>query len=355
MRVLHAPVNVGNQPWSLSRAERRLGLKSDLVVNYQTWFGFPADRVLGSLNGRSKKELFQRMMFGWTAPFRYDVLHYYFGRSLLDWDDLPDLNRFSFADLKLARRLGKPVFMTLQGCDVRIAAHSNKRNPHTPCRPGRCSAYETCISTLDSKRLKLIDEILPLCNKVFYLNPELGHEISEGEFLPYANVNVMAIPSSPTPRRDKPVIVHAPSDPKLKGTDHILAALDSLSSRHQFDLILVEGKPHSEAMEIYRTADLAIDQIHFGWYGGFAVELMAMGKPVACYIREEDLAFVPEEMRQDLPILRIHPETLTDDLDGWLCRWHQWREIGSKSREFVEKWHDPDKIAKRMFDDYRNC
>ena len=136
LRVLHAPVNVGNQPWALSRAERRLGLKSDLVVNYQTWLGYPSDTQLGTLGGRSLSELARRTWGGIRAPLNYDVMHYYFGRSLMFWDDIPTLNWFPFADLKLAKRLGKRVIMTLQGCDVRLAAESNRRNLHTPCAPG---------------------------------------------------------------------------------------------------------------------------------------------------------------------------------------------------------------------------
>ena len=46
LRVLHGPVNVGNQPWHLSRAERALQNESDLVVNYGTWLQYPADRTL---------------------------------------------------------------------------------------------------------------------------------------------------------------------------------------------------------------------------------------------------------------------------------------------------------------------
>lgn len=38
MKVLHAPVNVGNQPWILSRHERLLGIESDLVLNYNAQF-----------------------------------------------------------------------------------------------------------------------------------------------------------------------------------------------------------------------------------------------------------------------------------------------------------------------------
>ncbi|MGY4472620.1 hypothetical protein ACVILL_000034, partial [Bradyrhizobium sp. USDA 3364] len=46
MKILHGPVNVGNQPWVLSRAERQLGASSDVVVRNDTWLGYSADRML---------------------------------------------------------------------------------------------------------------------------------------------------------------------------------------------------------------------------------------------------------------------------------------------------------------------
>jgi glycosyltransferase involved in cell wall biosynthesis len=128
----------------------------------------------------------------------------------------------------------------------------------------------------------------------------------------------------------------------------ILAALDRLRSRFDFELILVQGRPHEEAMALYRAADLAIDQVLAGWYGGFAVEMMAMGKPVACAIREEDMRFVPHGMRAELPTLRLRPDHLVDDLATILERRDTWPEIGARSRRFVERWHDPDRIARAM-------
>jgi hypothetical protein len=353
MRVLHAPVNVGNQPWSLSRAERALGLHSDLVVNYQTWLGYPADRVNGSLHGRTPRELLRRTWSGLSAPFRYDVLHYYFGRSLMYWDDLPRLNRAPFADLRLARRLGKTIIMTLQGCDARLAGESNRNNRHTPCAPGRCGAFETCIATLDAQRRYLIEDILPLCDRVFYLNPELGHFVPGAQFLPYANVDVRASDVIPPRTEGPPRIVHAPSDGRMKGTAAILAALDELKRDFEFELILVQGKSHTEAMEIYRSADIAIDQILCGWYGGFAVEMMAMGKPVLCHMREADLGFVPDAMRAELPIVDIHPDRLVQDIGRALAARGEWAEWSRRSRAFVEHWHDPARIAAALAEVYR--
>jgi len=47
------------------------------------------------------------------------------------------------------------------------------------------------------------------------------------------------------------------------------------------------------------TADLLVDQLLTGWYGAVAVEMMALGKPVVCYLREDDLKFIDSRMRAD--------------------------------------------------------
>lgn len=359
MRILHGPFNVGNQPWSLSRAERRLGCKSDLVVRSSTWLKYPADKVLCDDGAGSLRKTIRSVLFGLSAPFSYDVLHYYFGLTFLypgycfeDTFRGRMLNRLSSIDLRLAKRFGKKRFMTLQGCDVRLAGDGNRRNEWTMCAPGRCSAYQTCIDMLDERRRDLISEILPLFDRVFYLNPELGHVVPNGQFLPYANVEIDKFVTAFPSMEGRPRIVHAPSDGSIKGTSLILAALEQLKARYDFELILVEKKTHEEALALYRSADLAIDQIFAGWYGGFAVEMMAMGKPVACYIREQDMKFVPDGMKDDMPILRVDPSRLADDLAAILERRAEWRSFGEKSRRYVERWHDPYHIAHAMLNAY---
>ncbi|KQU54786.1 hypothetical protein ASG72_04000 [Bosea sp. Leaf344] len=134
----------------------------------------------------------------------------------------------------------------------------------------------------------------------------------------------------------------------------ILATLERLRSRFDFDLILVENTPHAEAMKLYRSADLAIDQILAGWYGGFAVELMAMGKPVAAFIREEDRSFVPPSMWNEMPVLRIDERTLENDLAVILADPQALVAAGERSRAYVERWHDPLKSARALTAIYRD-
>lgn len=138
----------------------------------------------------------------------------------------------------------------------------------------------------------------------------------------------------------------------IKGTPLILDALRQLESSYDFELVLVENKTHEEALQLYRTADLAIDQVLAGWYGGFAVEMMAMGKPVACYLRAEDMRFVPAAMREQIPLFNISPANLAENLADVLDRRQEWKARGIDSRKYVEAWHNPDVIAKAMLAAY---
>jgi hypothetical protein len=360
MRVLHAPVNVGNQPWVLSRAERRLGVASELTTRGQTWLRYPADRVLAAEGAGLAETAIRSVAYGLTGQWRYDVLHFYFGQTFLapgfplsrnaTLDNI--FGRLATLDLSVARLLGRKLFMTLQGCDVRLAQEGNVRNEWTMCAPGHCEMYDRCVTSLDRRRRYLIDKILPMFDRVFYLNPELGHVVPAGTFLPYANVEIDKFVLSPPSDQGKPRIVHAPTAGGIKGTPLILDALSRLQSSYDFDLILVENKTHEEALQLYQSADLAIDQVLAGWYGGFAVEMMAMGKPVACYLRDKDMPFVPPAMREQIPVFNISPARLAEDLARILDRRQEWKAQGIQSRIYVEKWHNPDIIARAMLAAY---
>jgi hypothetical protein len=108
--------------------------------------------------------------------------------------------------------------------------------------------------------------------------------------------------------------------------------------------------------QVLEEADLLVDQLLSGWYGGVAVEMMALGKPVICYLRDKDLDFIGESMRADLPIIRATPKTIYEVLKDYLVRRRpELAEIGARSRTFVEKWHDPISIAGLLSEAYRSA
>ncbi len=83
-------------------------------------------------------------------------------------------------------------------------------------------------------------------------------------------------------------VLHAPNHRAIKGTDFIISAINELKSDgHKIELILVEKKSNQEILELISTVDLVIDQLIIGWYAMFAIEAMALRKPVICYLRED--------------------------------------------------------------------
>jgi hypothetical protein len=112
---------------------------------------------------------------------------------------------------------------------------------------------------------------------------------------------------------------------------------------------MIEGVAHTEALKLYANADLLIDQLLAGWYGGLAVELMALAKPVIAYIREEDMHFIPRAMREQLPVVNATPQSIYPVLRDLLTvRRHQLRDLGTRGRKYVETWHDPIRIASTL-------
>ena len=90
-----------------------------------------------------------------------------------------------------------------------------------------------------------------------------------------------------------------------------------------------------------------------GWYGGLAVESMALGVPVISHIRAVDLEHVPRAFARDLPIIDATPGSIRDVLRTWLVeRREELPQVGLRGRAFVERWHDPLRVAAGVAEDY---
>jgi len=107
--------------------------------------------------------------------------------------------------------------------------------------------------------------------------------------------------------------------------------------------VLVENTPNSKALQIYGEADIIIDQLRTGSHGIFAIEAMAMGKPVLCYIRDDLFSKYPP----GLPILNTNPDNIYDNLKLLIENPELRVELGKKGREYVERVHDSKKIARQ--------
>jgi hypothetical protein len=274
-----------------------------------------------------------------------DVVHFNFGSSIVP-------RALRNVDLPVLRRAGKVVAVTFQGDDARLGAEVRARGGLSlpsalPARYG---------PDVDAARRAVIRRFARHAHLIYYLNPDLAVGLPDrARFVPYAHVDPRQWEPAATrePAAGAVRVLHAPSDREVKGTRHVQAAIAQLrAGGFDVELVLVENMTHDDARRAYLHADIAVDQLYAGWYGGFAVEAMALGLPVVAHIRDEDLPGVPEELHAQLPVLRATPDTLQDVLRGLLSPLPR-EEVAPRSRAFVERWHDPREIARGVLHDYQ--
>jgi glycosyltransferase involved in cell wall biosynthesis len=328
-RILHAPADVGGHARGLSLGERAIGLQSEVAVFSPQGLGYEADIDLHSgVDVPVPVRMARRAAFLREAMERYDVFHFNYGQTLMQ---VRQLGRV-FDELPLLRRRGKKIIVTFQGCDLR---------PYSECfcrKPG-------CVRTTRYRQL-LGERALAHADRVLYLNPDLGRWLPGAEFFPYANVDALGIEPQTPADREELVVVHAPTDRAVKGSRHVVEAIELLRAEGmRVRLDLLEGLTHDKVRERTGAADVVVDQLMLGWYGGFAVEAMALAKPVLCFIREDQNPF-----GASLPIVRATPSTLVERLRELLGDPARLAELGAAGRRFVETEHDPRRLARRALE-----
>ena len=355
MNILHLPDNVAGNASGLAAGERALGHQSSVLALHRSPYGFPADRQLaveerGRL-GRIATYLatFLRVRSG------YDLYHFAFGSSL--WH-FPARGLY-LLDLPFYSARAKKV-VTYQGCDARQKYPTMRRNEgvgeriaacfETECYGGMCNSGRK-----DRERQASIEKAARHADHLFALNPDLLHFLprEKASFLPYAIDGFDRLParSGPFFAGDVVHIVHAPTQRAAKGSSYVLRALAGLEEAFpgRLRVTLVENVDRATALRIIATADLLIDQVLIGWYGGVAVEAMKMGVPVACFINDRDLALIPPAMAAEMPLLRVTPFDLKDRLAAFLRERDQAPELARRGTEYVARWHDPRAVARQVF------
>jgi glycosyltransferase involved in cell wall biosynthesis len=371
LRVLHCPALIGGNASSLARHERALGLESHCVAFRPSPFAFPADEVLETPGTSYLRFELRRWKLLWRALRDYDIVHFNFGRTILpsvaSMDTLarsqvPALVRKGYElyartlelrDLGLLRRFGKGIVVTFQGDDARQGDVAARLPEASPVGEVEAGYYDPKV---DARKRAAIASFDRFADRIYALNPDLLRVLPpRARFLPYAHVDPREWrPPPPRPKGGVPVVVHAPTHRGVKGSRFLFAAAERLRAEGvAFELRLVEGLSHPEARRAYEEADLFVDQLLVGWYGGVAVELMALERPVLCFLREDDLRFVPAPMREEIPVVRTTPATVYEVLKEWITASPERRaEQGRRGRRYVERWHDPARIAADLVQAY---
>jgi hypothetical protein len=326
MRVLHAPAEIAGQASILAKALRELGIEAHSLA-YNSGFPQytpdearpydsmpPLPRYLGYLGSAARH------------VGRWDIYHFHFGRTLI-----PPHN----PDLPLVRSLGGKIVFHYHGCDVRNRAHmlaTHARATCTECDPF-CSP---------PRQRKILASATKYSDAELVSTPDLLESAPRASHLPVAaDLTQYHVRDRTGPPR---LVLHAPTNRLIKGTRHVEAVFERLRPRFpsvRFET--VERLPWTELRARLESADVVVDQLFMGWYGMVAVEAMAAGKPVLCFIRGDF------EARLDrCPIVRAEIETLEERLVTLLGDDRLRAETGAAGRAYVEREHAAPVIAQRL-------
>ena len=302
LRVVHCPVNTAGVPWANVQALRRRGVDAKLVVFNRYKLHPEADRSLERSGGFVRRQATQWRALLDLLPTT-DVFHFYFGLTLV-----PRSVQFP-----ILRALRKKSVMHFLGSDIR------GKSPAELAFGRKAGAQ--LVGSYDAIRW-----------------------VPEAEVIP-PGIDLGAIePAFPATDRTRPVILHAPSSRRRKGTEDVLAACEGLEA----DLVLVEGLHHDEAFERYREADIVVDQLNAGWYGLFAIECMALGKPVVTFLHEEAVARTEKAFGTRVPLVSATKENLRQRLEPLVEDAAERRRVGEASRAYVQQVHDLERVTDRL-------
>jgi hypothetical protein len=255
---------------------------------------------------------------------RADGFIYVGGVGFLDRVD--DARSFEFSYL---RRHGRKVVCYFTGNDIRSPRLSKEREERTgepnlatylaETGPGYATdAYET-------EKRALAESAEQFASAIFNADVgQVGYLTRPSRPFRYFHPDDEIV-SDFSKFRDvrRPVIVHAPSAPIVKGTPLVRAAISELREEgYEFEYIELVRQSHAEVMASLRRAHIVLNQFYSEVPGVFGVEALAAGCVVMMRADEHEEPSIPPGSNSAWVVTRHHQLTknlraLLDQPSGW--------------------------------------
>ena len=307
MKVLHLnnPAQVAS---NLVFAQRELGIDANLAITGNKNLHDNYDYDLSTIPTKyfqGKFELGRRL---YSLIKDCDILHYH-GQAI----------SAGYRDLILwAGIMNKPVVLHYHGSEIR-----------------------------NKKRSKFTNDFV---KHIYVSTPDLLKSVPDAEWLPNPT-NLEKIVYSDLDINEKLVILHAPSNRKIKNTQAVIDSIEVLKEEGiEVELNLAENIEHEKLMRMIAQSHVVIDWVNpdFGIYGVLSIESMATGRPVICTLTDSLYK------EYDLPIINCHPNDLSNTIRNIFSERENLIEKGKLGYDFVHKYHDSSEIAKKLINRYES-
>ncbi|MBI4338636.1 MAG: hypothetical protein HY680_01640 [Chloroflexi bacterium] len=345
-RVVFGPTPLINSVYH-SRALKAAGVDSVTVVrSYGTWVTANTDfdvilnpPVQGfSFFRRWYLRLFHKYFVFVKLLWTRDVFFYYFdGFYLLRGGPL------RWLEVPALKMLGKRIIVMPYGGDMTVASDSRE----LPVRYALVKDYPIMAQPkyvdLVRRQVRHFTQHADAVIGALHLGPDHLPRIDYLLRCHFAIDEQLWSPNFGPPRGvgDLFRVLHAPNHRNMKGTRFLIEAVQQLKAEGlNIQLVLLERVPNTEVRGIMADCHAVADQFVLGWYALTAVEAMASGKPVLCYLRPDlDRFYQLYSHEQGCPVINTPIERIAERLRWLYYNPQECERIGRESRAYVERYH----------------
>lgn len=323
------PANMAGQAWEWAKAVERSfpQVRTEVFTVDRGAMAFSADIVV-------PQETFARSV-AWQLEHMAHVCETYShllveaGRPIFG-----TLNgRWFDSDLPLLREAGISIGLVFHGSEVRDPAKHREAYPWSPFT----DPNDPLTKRLQSLVRALMPRVDAFDGPKFVSTPDLLDDVRGAEWLPVVVDLSRWKPGEQAPmQRERPVVVHAPSNKAVKGTQHIEPVLRRLDAEGLIEYRPIEGVPHAEMPARFADADIVVDHMGIGNYGVVTCEAMATGRVTVSHVHER----VRERVPLELPVVEARPDTLEQVVRDLCADRDRAREIAARGPAFVAELHD---------------
>ena len=286
MRVFIGTVDIAGYQSSLAEGFAELGVDVVRVAYVRHPFGYvPPDRPgwMFRLIGYTAARRGAAATRGSASRHAWRVAQFPIRAILLAWVILRcdavllgyGSRVFSRFDLPLLRLCRKPVVCSFHGSD--------SRPPYIDGFLSRPDARANHVLRQTKRTIRRIRWHERFATAIVSHAP--SSQLHRRPFVPSFVMGspTRQIANEPVPRMGEPGpvrILHAPSNPDLKGTEVIRATIDRLVARgHKIDFIEIRGRPNSDVIAALWSSDLVVDQVYSDQpLASFAAEAASLGE-----------------------------------------------------------------------------
>mgnify|MGYP000952579131 CR=1 FL=1 len=340
VRLLIGPANSAGQAFEWARAAER-NLPGVTAVALR---GLGTNSFRANVDVNVPVAVYQRAT-SWHAAFESFLV----SQTHVMWESgLALLGRRYGSDPRVEMtkldQLGVKVALLFHGSDVRPPSLHAAAHQWSPFR--KTAGPKRALEHMSAKNLALANAVDA---PVFVSTPDLLQWLPSAIWLPVVVDPEKWRVSHPTPRGDRrPVVVHAPSQPWLKGTDRVEEVLRRLEEEGLLEYRQLVGVPHASMPDFYADADIVLDQFALGIYGVAACEAMAAGRLVMSHVDEFTRRTVLERTGLELPVHEVTVETLESELRRAIADPGAFDGLRVSGPRFVEKVHNGRRSAEVM-------